>query len=152
MASLDAAVPLPGAAGTLVRCLKRSVACVTGTTVYAWIRDAAFSVYALRRIGHNHEAGGFLSWALVAVECDGQPHVLYDLDRNARRAEITDPELEAYRQSASVRWGNGAAHQVQHDVYREILICAYHCQRTTATRTLLFGSASGCRHSLCSRT
>jgi GH15 family glucan-1,4-alpha-glucosidase len=92
---------------------------------YAWIRDAAFSVYALRRIGHSHEAGGFLSWVLDAVERDGQPHVLYDLDGNVPGEEITDADLEGYRRSPPVRWGNGAAHQIQHDVYGEILDCAY---------------------------
>jgi GH15 family glucan-1,4-alpha-glucosidase len=31
---------------------------------YAWIRDAAYSVYALRRIGMTKEARGFLGWVL----------------------------------------------------------------------------------------
>ena len=92
---------------------------------YAWIRDAAFSVYALRRIGHSHEAGGFLGWVLDAVERHGQPHVLYDLDGNVTGPETVDSKLEGYRRSSPVRWGNGAAHQVQHDVYGEILDCAY---------------------------
>ena len=74
---------------------------------YAWIRDAAFSVYALRRIGHSHEAGGFLSWVPDAVERDGQPHVLYDLDGNVPGAEIPDVDLEGYRRSA--RFGGATA-------------------------------------------
>lgn len=35
-----------------------------------------------------------------------------------------DAELEGYRRSAPVRWGNGAADQRQHDVYGEVLDCA----------------------------
>jgi GH15 family glucan-1,4-alpha-glucosidase len=39
--------------------------------------------------------------------------------------EVVDGELEGYRRSAPVRWGNGAADQRQHDVYGEVLDCAY---------------------------
>ena len=92
---------------------------------YAWIRDAAFSVYALRRIGFSNEAAGFLAWVLAAVERDGRPRVLYDLDGRLPGPERTDPELEGYRRSSPVRWGNGAAEQRQHDVYGEIVDCAY---------------------------
>jgi alpha,alpha-trehalase len=92
---------------------------------YAWIRDAAFSVYALRRIGLAEEAAGFLAWVLDAVDRHGHPRVLYDLDGQDPPPEITDPELEGYRRSAPVRWGNAAAAQRQHDVYGEILDCAF---------------------------
>lgn len=92
---------------------------------YAWVRDAAFSVYALRRIGLVHEARGFLGWVLDAVSREDRPRVLFDLDGRIPQPERTDPELEGYRCSAPVRWGNGAVEQWQHDVYGEILDCAY---------------------------
>jgi GH15 family glucan-1,4-alpha-glucosidase len=92
---------------------------------YAWIRDAAFSVYALRRIGLTQEAASFLGWVLDAVERGGRPKVLYDLDGQQPPLEREDPDLEGYRRSPPVRWGNGAADQLQHDVYGEILDCAY---------------------------
>lgn len=92
---------------------------------YAWIRDAAFSVFALRRIGLATEAEGFLGWVLDAVERGGKPRVLYDLDGREPPPEQLDHELEGYRASAPVRWGNAAADQVQHDVYGEILDCAF---------------------------
>jgi alpha,alpha-trehalase len=92
---------------------------------FTWIRDAAFSVYALRRIGLGEEAWAFLSWVLDAVERAGRPRVLYDLDAGAPAEEIEDDELEGYRGSAPVRWGNAAAGQRQHDVFGEILDCAY---------------------------
>lgn len=92
---------------------------------YAWVRDAAFSVYALHRIGLSHEAGGFLAWLLDAVERDGRPRVMYDLDGRRPPKERLDTELEGYRHSKPVRWGNAAAEQHQHDVYGEILDCAY---------------------------
>jgi GH15 family glucan-1,4-alpha-glucosidase len=92
---------------------------------YSWIRDAAFSVYALRRVGLSDEAWGFLAWVLDAVERQGRPRVLYDLDGKQPPPEREDPELEGYRRSRPVRWGNAAADQVQHDVYGEVLDCAY---------------------------
>lgn len=39
---------------------------------YAWVRDTAFSVYALRRVGLGQEADAFLAWVLDAVERDGR--------------------------------------------------------------------------------
>ncbi|MDQ4031047.1 MAG: glycoside hydrolase family 15 protein [Actinomycetota bacterium] len=92
---------------------------------YTWIRDAAFSVFALRRIGLTVEADSFLGWVLDAVECAGKPRVLYNLDGQLPPPERVDDDLEGYRRSAPVRWGNGAADQVQHDVYGEILDCAF---------------------------
>ena len=92
---------------------------------FAWVRDAAFSVYALRRVGLDAEAWGFLGWVLDALERDGKPRVLYSIDGIAPAAERIDPDLEGYRGSAPVRWGNGAAQQRQHDAYGEIVDAAY---------------------------
>ena len=92
---------------------------------YAWVRDAAFSVYAFRRVGLHAEARGFLSWVLGSIERDGSPRVLYTLDGLRPPPEREDPELEGYRASSPVRWGNAAADQRQHDAYGEILDCAY---------------------------
>jgi GH15 family glucan-1,4-alpha-glucosidase len=92
---------------------------------YTWVRDASFSVYALRRIGFDNEAGAFLGWVLDAFERGGRPRIMYDVEGDPVPHERQDPELEGYRRSAPVRWGNGAADQRQHDVYGEILDCAY---------------------------
>ena len=92
---------------------------------YTWIRDASFSVYALRRIGFEEEAEAFLGWVLDTFEHGTAPKIMYDLQGGAVPDERVDPELEGYRRSAPVRWGNGAADQRQHDVYGEVLDCAY---------------------------
>jgi GH15 family glucan-1,4-alpha-glucosidase len=96
---------------------------------YTWIRDAAFSAYAFHRVGMAHEAGAFLGWALDAVEKHGRPPVLSDVDGNTPQPEWEDPELEGYRRSSPVRWGNAAVDQIQHDVYGDILDCAYQWAR-----------------------
>jgi alpha,alpha-trehalase len=92
---------------------------------YAWVRDVAFSVFALRRIGLDTEAWAFLGWVLDAVERDGHANVMYTLDGVQPGEEWEDHNLEGYRKSPPVRWGNGAADQHQHDVFGEILDCAY---------------------------
>jgi GH15 family glucan-1,4-alpha-glucosidase len=92
---------------------------------YTWIRDASFSVYALRRIGFAEEAGAFLGWVLDTFEHGSAPKIMYELEGGPVPDERVDGELEGYRRSAPVRWGNGAADQRQHDVYGEVLDCAY---------------------------
>ena len=96
---------------------------------YTWIRDASYSVYALRRIGFEEEAGAFLGWVLDTFEHGSAPKIMYDLEGGPVPDEQVDAELEGYRRSAPVRWGNGAADQRQHDVYGEILDCAYQWAR-----------------------
>lgn len=91
---------------------------------YTWIRDAAFAVFALRRIGFGGEADAFLGWVLDAFEYSRRPRIMYGLDGSPVPDEVEDAELEGYQRSAPVRWGNGAADQRQHDVYGEILDCA----------------------------
>src|SRR5262245_50414032 len=92
---------------------------------YTWIRDASFSVYALRRIGFEEEAGAVLGWVLDPFEHGSAPKIMYELEGGPVPDEQVDGELEGYRRSAPVRWGNGAADQLQHDVYGEVLDCAY---------------------------
>jgi alpha,alpha-trehalase len=91
---------------------------------YSWIRDAAFSVFAMRRIGFLNEADAFLGWVLDAFERSRHPRIMYTLDGSLVPDEVEDTALAGYRGSAPARWGNGAADQRQHDVYGEVLDCA----------------------------
>ncbi|MFD2355716.1 glycoside hydrolase family 15 protein [Nonomuraea ferruginea] len=91
---------------------------------YTWIRDAAYAVFALRRVGIGEEADAFLGWILDAFEQSRRPRIMYTLGGDPVPEEIHDADLEGYRRSAPVRWGNGAADQRQHDVYGEVLDCA----------------------------
>ncbi|WP_040338823.1 glycoside hydrolase family 15 protein [Candidatus Blastococcus massiliensis] len=92
---------------------------------YTWVRDAAFTTYALRRIGMRAEADSFLAWTMRNVERDERTSILYTLDGRRPGAEWEDLTLSGYRGSGPVRWGNGAARQVQHDVYGELLDVAH---------------------------
>ncbi|MGY1886668.1 glycoside hydrolase family 15 protein [Blastococcus sp. SYSU DS0753] len=96
---------------------------------YTWVRDAAFTTYALRRIRMHEEADSFLAWTLRNIERDDRASIVYTLDGRRPGLEWQDLTLSGYRGSGPVRWGNGAARQVQHDVYGELLDVAYQWAR-----------------------
>ncbi len=93
---------------------------------YTWMRDAAYAVFALRRIGLPLEAERFLAWVLEVTKGGHGPRVLYGVDGLPPQPETLDEALEGYRGSAPVRWGNAAFDQVQHDILGEIMDCAFH--------------------------
>jgi alpha,alpha-trehalase len=97
---------------------------------YTWVRDAAFTSYALRRIGMTSESDSFLSWTLTNAERDRRVSIMYALDGGQPETEWEDVALAGYRRSGPVRWGNAAAHQQQHDVYGELLDVAYQWVRS----------------------
>jgi GH15 family glucan-1,4-alpha-glucosidase len=95
---------------------------------YTWIRDAAFTLYALMRIGFTEEAARFIEWLEARtheLSPDGSLHVMYGVDgRHDLREEILD-HLEGYRGSRPVRICNGAYNQHQIDIYGELLDSIY---------------------------
>ena len=91
---------------------------------YVWVRDAAFTVNALRRIGLDQEAWQFLNWVLSLAR-GPKINVMYTLDGHFEIPEHLDPDLSGYRNSRPVRWGNAAADQIQNDVYGELVDCAF---------------------------
>jgi GH15 family glucan-1,4-alpha-glucosidase len=91
---------------------------------FSWPRDAAFTLRALLSLGCDREARAFFSWLLHASQLT-HPHlqVLYRLNGASEAAEEELP-LGGYRASKPVRIGNGAAGQLQLDVYGEVLSAA----------------------------
>ncbi|MGW3789269.1 glycoside hydrolase family 15 protein [Micromonospora chokoriensis] len=93
---------------------------------YTWVRDASFSVHALLRLGFTEEAQKYLYWldARIREANDGdQPlQIMYRIDGSPDLDEEVLGHLEGYRGSAPVRIGNGAADQLQLDIYGEALV------------------------------
>ena len=95
---------------------------------YTWIRDAAFTVYGLLRIGFTEEAGQFMDW--IEARChehepDGHLQIMYGIDGRHILTEQTLDHLEGYRGSRPVRIGNGAYNQLQLDIYGELMDAVY---------------------------
>jgi GH15 family glucan-1,4-alpha-glucosidase len=91
---------------------------------FSWPRDAAFTLQALLALGCGREARAFFSWLLHASQLTHpRLHVLYRLNG---RADVVERELPlaGYRHSTPVRIGNGAAAQLQLDVYGEVFSAA----------------------------
>jgi len=95
---------------------------------YTWIRDAAFTIYGLLRIGFTEEASQFMQW--LEARChelgpDGSLQIMYGIDGRHTLTEETLDHLEGYRGSSPVRIGNGAYGQLQLDIYGELLDSVY---------------------------
>ncbi len=95
---------------------------------YTWIRDSAFTLYGLMRIGFTEEAGRFMGWieARCHETCGDAPlQVVYGIDGRHDLGESTLDHLDGYRGSRPVRIGNGAADQLQLDMYGELMDAVY---------------------------
>lgn len=95
---------------------------------YTWIRDAAFTLYALLRIGFTEEAARFMSW--LSGRCrDARAEfplqIVYGIDGRRELTESSLDHLEGYRGSAPVRIGNAAYEQLQLDIYGELMDSVY---------------------------
>ena len=96
---------------------------------YTWIRDAAFTLYALLRIGFTNEASRFMHWLEAQIDpLDGDwrnIQIMYGIDGRRKLDEIKLEHLDGYRGSKPVRIGNGAAEQLQLDIYGELMDSVY---------------------------
>jgi GH15 family glucan-1,4-alpha-glucosidase len=95
---------------------------------YTWIRDAAFTLYALIRLGLSEETGSFIGWLAGITLQTGEAGPLqpvYRLDGDARLEEVVLGEWEGYRGSRPVRVGNAASGQLQLDIYGALLDSVY---------------------------
>ncbi|MEU9736156.1 glycoside hydrolase family 15 protein [Streptomyces sp. NPDC048002] len=91
---------------------------------YTWVRDASLSLNALLGLGFVEEAQAFRRWIAARLmerrTVTGEPlQIMYRIDGDPHLAEETLDHLEGYRGSAPVRIGNGAADQLQLDIYGE---------------------------------
>ncbi|MET8446107.1 glycoside hydrolase family 15 protein [Streptomyces sp. NPDC005209] len=95
---------------------------------FTWIRDAAFSVYALLKMGFTDEAKAFINWLADRAKDkaggdseSGPLNIMYRVDGSTDLDEEILEHWEGYEGSAPVRIGNGAATQLQLDIYGEAL-------------------------------
>src|SRR3954453_12301572 len=89
---------------------------------YCWLRDAAFTLWALNIGGYTEEARSWRNWLLRAAAGDpNQLQVLYSVTGESHLVEQILDWLPGYEGSAPVRIGSPAVEQFQLDVYVEVL-------------------------------
>jgi GH15 family glucan-1,4-alpha-glucosidase len=97
---------------------------------YVWVRDAAFCVYALLRLGFTGEAEAFMDFVTRHISPgDSKPsgplQIMYGIDGRTELPEATLDHLEGHEGSAPVRVGNAAADQLQLDIYGALIDSIY---------------------------
>jgi GH15 family glucan-1,4-alpha-glucosidase len=93
---------------------------------YTWLRDAAFAMFVLIRIGFRDEAHKFMDW--LQVRCHGSGGLLQPIFGIDGRTELREEELHhlsGYHDSRPVRVGNGIYEQLHLDLYGAVLDAAY---------------------------
>jgi GH15 family glucan-1,4-alpha-glucosidase len=96
---------------------------------YLWLRDAAFCIYALLRLGFTGEAKAFMTFLTTLCLRDDGPtgplQIMYGIDGRADLSERTLDQWEGYQGSAPVRVGNAAVNQLQLDIYGALIDSIY---------------------------
>ncbi|MDG4532607.1 glycoside hydrolase family 15 protein [Streptomyces sp. AV19] len=89
---------------------------------FTWLRDAAITLSSLLRTGYREEARAWREWLLRAVAGDPENlQIMYGIAGERELSEAELPWLPGYENSQPVRVGNGAAGQLQLDVYGEMI-------------------------------
>jgi pentatricopeptide repeat protein len=94
---------------------------------FTWIRDASMSVHALVGLGYLDEAEQFAHWlrdrGMESKGADGSGpiKIMYRVDGSSDLTEEALDHFEGWRGSRPVRIGNGAADQLQLDIYGEAM-------------------------------
>ncbi|WP_145198969.1 glycoside hydrolase family 15 protein [Planctomycetes bacterium Poly30] len=89
---------------------------------FCWLRDAVFTVEALRRIGHFQEGRDFLQFVLDVADT-GELQPLYGIGAERELTEMSLDHLAGFRGTKPVRIGNAAAEQLQTDLMGEVVLC-----------------------------
>ncbi|MFT4197419.1 MAG: glycoside hydrolase family 15 protein [Pseudoxanthomonas sp.] len=91
---------------------------------YCWLRDAAFVVRALNRLGATRTMEEFLRYIFNIASHDGSLQPLYGIGFQAQLHEDQVDSLAGYRGMGPVRRGNLAWIQKQHDVYGSVVLAS----------------------------
>src|SRR5262249_24073735 len=95
---------------------------------FTLLRDAAFSLYALIRLGFVCEKATFICWVEGMPGGHAPPRsvqAVYGLNGREKLEEVSLDDLSGYENSRPVRIGNAAYKQLQLDIYGEMMDSIY---------------------------
>jgi pentatricopeptide repeat protein len=97
---------------------------------FTWIRDGSLTIHALASLGYLVEAGRFNVWLRDRVsehvgDASGPLKIMYRVDGTSDLVEENLDHFKGWRGSQPVRIGNGAADQLQLDIYGEAMDAIY---------------------------
>ncbi|MCE7030820.1 glycoside hydrolase family 15 protein [Jiella avicenniae] len=94
---------------------------------YCWVRDSAFTLYSLSRLGYYDEAESFIHFLMERAVETGESglQIMYRMDGGEEMRESALDHLAGYDGSRPVRIGNAAYQQRQMDIYGEFLDALY---------------------------
>ena len=93
---------------------------------FTWIRDGSLTMHALGQLGYQEEAAKFGIWLRDRAQeqvgdASGPLKIMYRVDGTSDLVEEDLDHFEGWRASRPVRIGNGAADQLQLDIYGEAM-------------------------------
>lgn len=90
-----------------------------------WVRDASLSIGTLARLGDLASATRYFDWIVARDSVTRAPlQVAYEVRGGRRPDERSRRDLDGYRGSKPVRFGNHAYRQQQHDEFGYLADCA----------------------------
>ena len=101
---------------------------------FTWIRDGSLTMHALSGLGYLTEAGRFNVWLRDRVsehvgDASGPLKIMYRVDGTSDLVEENLDHFKGWRGSQPVRIGNGAANQLQLDIYGEAMDAIYEASK-----------------------
>ncbi len=119
------------ATGAIVAALTTSIPEASGTVRnwdyrYCWLRDAAFTVRALNRLGATRTMEEYIRYVfnLIAAGQDSEIGPVFGITFERELAERQVSSLAGYRGMGPVRVGNDAYRQRQNDVYGSVVLAS----------------------------
>ncbi|HEV2377430.1 MAG TPA: glycoside hydrolase family 15 protein [Streptosporangiaceae bacterium] len=95
---------------------------------FTWVRDGSLTMHALTGLGYLDEAARFGAWlrdraaqSKIGGNGSGPIKIMYRVDGSSDLSEEILDHFEGWRGSKPVRIGNGAADQLQLDIYGEAM-------------------------------
>lgn len=93
---------------------------------FAWVRDASLGLALLARLGRTEDAERFMDWLAHRSSGTDMPlQVLYRVNGECDAATIERGDVDGYRMSRPVRFGNRAASMRELGSYGFLVDCAF---------------------------